>query len=77
MLQDPVKAYLSKIGRKGGAAGRGAAKARTSEQARAAAYARWGLCQYCGRPVGSGVGDRTCIDCRFRDADRRKGIATT
>jgi hypothetical protein len=29
------------LGRKGGKAGRGAAKARTSEQAQAAAFARW------------------------------------
>lgn len=34
------KAAVS-LGRKGGKAGRGAAKARTSEQARAAAQARW------------------------------------
>lgn len=38
---DAVRAYLSQIGRKGGAAGRGASKARTSEQARAAARAKW------------------------------------
>lgn len=36
-----LRAYLSSIGRRGGAAGTGKAKARTSEQARAAAKARW------------------------------------
>lgn len=41
LASDEVKAYLAKIGRKGGSAGRGTAKARTSEQARAAAQARW------------------------------------
>jgi hypothetical protein len=41
-MSDPVYDYLSDIGRKGGAAGRGPAKARTSEQAQAAARARWG-----------------------------------
>lgn len=40
-MSDPVHDYLVEIGRKGGAAGRGPAKARTSEQARAAAHARW------------------------------------
>ena len=38
----PCPYYLAEIGRKGGAAGRGPAKARTSEQARTAALARWG-----------------------------------
>ena len=41
-MSDPVHDYLAAIGRKGGAAGRGPAKARTSEQARTAALARWG-----------------------------------
>jgi hypothetical protein len=41
-VTDPVHDYLAEIGRKGGAAGRGLAKARTSEQAQAAARARWG-----------------------------------
>ena len=41
-MSDPVHDYLAEIGRKGGAAGRGPAKARTSEQARTAALARWG-----------------------------------
>ena len=36
-----VKKYLADIGRKGGSAGRGARKARSSEQARAAVNARW------------------------------------
>lgn len=36
-----VSSYLSRIGKRGGAAGRGAAKARTTEQARKAAHARW------------------------------------
>ena len=40
-MSDPVKDYLAAIGRRGGEAGRGAAKARTSEQCRAAALARW------------------------------------
>ena len=40
-MADPIHDYLSEIGRKGGAAGRGSAKARTSEQARAAVLARW------------------------------------
>lgn len=34
-------AHAVALGRKGGKAGRGAAKARTSEQAQAAALARW------------------------------------
>lgn len=41
-MTDPVHDYLAEIGRKGGAAGRGPAKARSSEQARKAALARWG-----------------------------------
>lgn len=41
LVYNNVSQYLAKIGRKGGAAGRGSAKARTSEQARAAAQARW------------------------------------
>ncbi len=36
-----VRAYLAGIGAKGGAAGTGAAKARTTEQARAAVGVRW------------------------------------
>jgi hypothetical protein len=40
-VADPVSRYLAEIGRKGGAAGRGLAKARPSEQARKAALARW------------------------------------
>lgn len=38
---NPVSLYLSKIGQKGGKAGKGAAKARSSEQARAAVNKRW------------------------------------
>lgn len=38
---NPVSRYLSKIGQKGGKAGRGTSKARSSEQARAAVNARW------------------------------------
>jgi len=40
-LADEVRRYLKEIGRKGGAAGRGAAKARPSAQARAAVLKRW------------------------------------
>jgi len=40
-MKDEIKKYLASIGRKGGAAGRGKAKARTSAQARAAVMARW------------------------------------
>lgn len=36
-----IKAYLSSIGSKGGRAGTGKSKARTSAQARKAALARW------------------------------------
>ncbi len=36
-----VREYLAKLGKKGGAAGKGAAKARSSEQAAAAVNARW------------------------------------
>lgn len=39
---DKIKRYLSTIGKRGGAAGNGAAKARDPEVARAAANARWG-----------------------------------
>lgn len=39
--RNPVSEYLSKIGQKGGKAGTGKAKARTSEQARAAINKRW------------------------------------
>ena len=41
-VHDYLHDYLAEIGRKGGAAGRGPAKARTSEQAQAAARVRWG-----------------------------------
>lgn len=37
----PKNKHAVALGKKGGKAGRGAAKARTSEQARAAAQARW------------------------------------
>lgn len=39
--RNPVSEYLSQIGQKGGKAGTGKAKARTPEQASAAAKARW------------------------------------
>ncbi len=38
---NPISRYLSSLGKKGGLAGKGKAKARTSEQARAAVNARW------------------------------------
>lgn len=38
---NPVSLYLSKIGQKGGKAGKGPVKARSSEQARAAVNQRW------------------------------------
>lgn len=41
VTDDPVKAYLSGIGKRGGASGRGKSKARTSDQARAAVQVRW------------------------------------
>jgi len=37
----PPTDYLATIGRKGGQSGRGKSKARTTEQARRAALARW------------------------------------
>lgn len=37
-----LRKYMASMGAKGGAAGKGAKKARTSEQARAAVLARWG-----------------------------------
>ena len=40
-ISNPVSRYLSKIGQKGGKAGKGPAKARSSEQARAAVNKRW------------------------------------
>jgi len=40
-MKDEVRRYLAEIGRRGGAAGRGEAKARTTEQARAAVLKRW------------------------------------
>lgn len=40
-LKKGISHYLSKIGKKGGEAGTGKAKARTSEQARQAVLARW------------------------------------
>lgn len=40
-MKNEIRKYLAEIGRKGGAAGKGEAKARTSEQARAAVQARW------------------------------------
>jgi hypothetical protein len=40
-ISNPVSRYLSKIGQKGGKAGKGTAKARSSEQARAVVNARW------------------------------------
>lgn len=36
-----ISRYLSRIGKRGGAAGRGKVKARTRAQAQAAARARW------------------------------------
>jgi hypothetical protein len=38
----PISAYLAVIGKKGGKAGTGKAKARSSEQARKAVMKRWG-----------------------------------
>jgi hypothetical protein len=40
-MNPTIKQYLSTIGQRGGKSGRGKAKARTSEQARAAVNARW------------------------------------
>jgi hypothetical protein len=40
-LNKQLRGYFAGIGRKGGKAGAGKAKARTSEQARAAVMARW------------------------------------
>jgi hypothetical protein len=40
-LNNQIRGYFSAIGRNGGKAGTGNAKARTSEQARAAVMARW------------------------------------
>lgn len=40
-MNPTVKQYLSQIGRKGGKAGTGSAKRRSSEQTRRAALARW------------------------------------
>lgn len=40
-MANPVTEYLRQIGAKGGAAGRGSSKARSSEAARAAVQARW------------------------------------
>lgn len=40
-MSNPVKQYLAAIGRRGGKAGTGKAKARTKSQARKAAMARW------------------------------------
>ena len=40
-VKEEVRKFLSEIGRKGGAAGRGAAKSRTSAQMRAAVLKRW------------------------------------
>ena len=40
-MGDAIKSYLAAIGARGGKAGRGKAKARTSEQCRAAALKRW------------------------------------
>ena len=52
-MTDPIHDYLAEIGRKGGAAGRGPAKARTSEQARKASLARWGTRKTKARPKRS------------------------
>ena len=41
-MNSAIKQYLSRIGRKGGAAGHGQAKARSSAQMRRAALIRWG-----------------------------------
>lgn len=40
-MNDQVRKYLAEMGRKGGKSGRGASKARSSEQARKAVQARW------------------------------------
>lgn len=40
-MSDAVQKYLASIGSKGGKAGTGKSKARTPEQARKAALARW------------------------------------
>lgn len=56
-----IKAYLSRIGRKGGAAGKGAAKARPSGQAAAAGRSRW----LCRKVYAWGALEKRC--------DRRKG----
>jgi hypothetical protein len=48
-MKKEVREYLKKIASKGGKAGRGAAKARTSEQARAAVLKRWAKAKKGGR----------------------------
>jgi len=40
-MKEELRRYMASIGSKGGAAGRGEAKARTSDQARAAVMKRW------------------------------------
>ena len=40
-MSNPITKYLAAIGRRGGKAGTGKAKARTRAQARKAALARW------------------------------------
>jgi len=49
-MKDEIRQYLAEIGRKGGAAGTGKAKARTSEQARAAILVRWARVKAEGKP---------------------------
>lgn len=58
-----LKQAAAALGSKGGKAGRGKAKARTAEQARAAAFARW-KCE-CGKPHYKTTDDgaRLCKEC--------------
>lgn len=71
----PRSHFACESGAKGGKAGTGAAKARTSEQARAAVKARWSA-----RAAGAGVGDKARgtkkgkkPNAKLADESRREG----
>lgn len=72
IMDTEIKSYLSAIGRRGGKAGTGKAKARTKEQARKAAMARWVkrktiteifFCDVCGKTSELETGKRHYCDC--------------
>lgn len=67
MTPKPKNPAAVALGRRGGRAGRGKAKARSGEQARAAALARWGRRYSATTPDGFTDAEHTAVDAFTND----------